>query len=118
MRLVKSAADKAGLHRVNTTCALELLPICAMRTMAGSGRIRMPVGVMTAGTDLSESRVGPPVAMQCGGSQPNPVSFDLFDNDNGGRKLMRPVMVSWCCKSPGRNHCGLRTFERRRLFGS
>jgi hypothetical protein len=85
---VKPAADNAGLHRVNTTCALELLPIRAMRTMGGSGRIRMPVGVMTAGINSSESRVGPPVAMRCGGSQPNPVSVDLFDNDNGGHKLM------------------------------
>jgi hypothetical protein len=67
---------------------LELLPVRAMRTMAGSGRIRMPVGVMTAGINLSEWRVGPPVAMQCGGSQPNLVSVDLFDNDNGGHKLM------------------------------
>ena len=74
LRLAKPAADNAGLHRVNTTCALELQPVRAMRTMAGSGRIRMPVGVMTTGINLSEWRVGPPVAMQCGGSQPNLVS--------------------------------------------
>ena len=38
--------------------ALELLPIRAMRTMAGSGRIRMPVGVMTAGISLSRIASG------------------------------------------------------------
>ena len=48
----------------------------------------MLVGVMTAGTDLAETRVGPPVPMQCRGSRRYLISVDPFDDDDGKHKVM------------------------------
>jgi hypothetical protein len=44
-----------GYGSVNTTCASET-PVRAMPTVVGSALIRMPIGVMAAGTDWSETR--------------------------------------------------------------
>ena len=62
-RVVKLAANTAGLRSVNTTCASET-PIRAMRTVAGSGLIRMPTGVMAAGTDVSVFASGEAAALK------------------------------------------------------
>jgi hypothetical protein len=111
-------AVKSGLHRASTTCAAEP-PIRTMRTVTGSGLIRMPVGVMTTGTDLSETRVGPPVPMQCG-SRPIPISAGPFDDDDGRHKVMSTgyaVRLAGASSHRAGADFGLRTFERRRLFG-
>jgi hypothetical protein len=62
-RAVTLAADTAGLRSVNTTCASET-PIRAMRTVTGSGLIKMPTGVMAAGTDVSVFASGEAAALK------------------------------------------------------
>ena len=81
----------------------------------------MLVGVMTAGTDLAETRVGPPVPMQCRGSRRYPISVDPFDDDDGKHKVMSArcaVRLAGASSHRAGTDFGLRTFERRRLFGS
>jgi hypothetical protein len=64
---IASSDTRSGHRRFaigKSTCALELLPLRAMRTVTGSGLIRMPTGVMAAGTDVSVFASGEAAALK------------------------------------------------------
>jgi hypothetical protein len=57
----------------------------------------MPVGAMTAGTDLAETRVGQRVPMQCGGSRPYGSSVLILTST---RHAVRGLMLHFTASEP------------------